>query len=96
MVLKSEPDSASVWSNIGNVHLSQGHPTEALDNFTHAISLAPEAPVPYLNRSLAHEQLGVEAERAGRSDQAQQEYASAIQVIFMPCFFCSTGAHSPE
>ena len=82
MVLKAEPDSASVWSNIGNVHLSQGHPVEALDNFTHAISLAPEAPVPYLNRSLAHEQLGVEAERAGRSEQAYQEYVSAIEVLF--------------
>ena len=80
LVLKSEPDSASVWSNIGNVHLSLGHPVEALEDFTRAVSLAPEAPVPYLNRSLAHEQLGVDAERAGQRDQAEQEFAKAIQV----------------
>ncbi|MEW5304103.1 MAG: hypothetical protein WDW36_006737 [Sanguina aurantia] len=47
--------------------MPQGRPVQAVDDYTHAISLAPTAPVPYLNRALALEQLGVdeEAKQAG-------------------------------
>ena len=37
-------------SNLGNVALSTGRTAEALKDFDKAISLAPKAPVPYLNR----------------------------------------------
>ena len=59
--LQSEPDSASAWSNLGNVHLSQGKAAEAVANFDRAVALAPEAPVPLLNRGIAKEALAVEA-----------------------------------
>lgn len=41
IVLEHEPDSASAWSNLGNVHLSKGRPQEAYRDFTEAIRLAP-------------------------------------------------------
>ena len=41
IVLEQEPDSASAWSNLGNVHLSKGRPQEAYRDFTEAIRLAP-------------------------------------------------------
>ena len=41
IVLEQEPDSASAWSNLGNVHLSKGRPHEAYRDFTEAIRLAP-------------------------------------------------------
>lgn len=41
IVLEQEPDSASAWSNLGNVHLSKGRPQEAFADFTEAIRLAP-------------------------------------------------------
>ena len=40
--LNGDPDSASAWSNLGNVHLSTGRAALALEDFDHAISLAPE------------------------------------------------------
>lgn len=42
IVLQQEPNSASVYSNLGNVHLSQGHPEAAVLDFTRAIEIAPE------------------------------------------------------
>lgn len=133
IVLKEDSNSASAWSNIGNVHLSRGRPIEALSDFSHAIELAPDvcgvslgnvhkavlqpglcmlvlvpdtgcadplsvhhaalpchvrdnvliswqAPVPYLNRALAKEQLGVDAEGAGSRAQAADFYKDAIHV----------------
>lgn len=40
--LKEDPDSASAWSNVGNVHLSLDRPHEAIADFTKAITLAPD------------------------------------------------------
>jgi len=39
-----------------------------------------QAPVPYLNRAIAEEQLGVNAASAGKNDEAAQHYQAAIQV----------------
>ncbi len=41
-MLKDEPDSASAYSNMGNVHLSQRRPEQAVADFSRAIQLAPE------------------------------------------------------
>ena len=40
--LRSDGESASAWSNLGNVHLSLGRPLEAVDDFSTAIRLAPD------------------------------------------------------
>ena len=42
IVLKEEPGSASAYSNMGNVHLSQRRPEQAVADFSRAIQLAPE------------------------------------------------------
>ncbi len=41
-MLKDEPESASAYSNMGNVHLSQRRPEQAVTDFSRAIQLAPE------------------------------------------------------
>ena len=42
IVLNDDQDSASAWSNLGNVHLSQGRPQDASQEFSKAIALAPQ------------------------------------------------------
>ena len=42
IVLKEEPGSASAYSNLGNVHLSQRRPEQAVADFSRAIQLSPE------------------------------------------------------
>lgn len=42
IVLSKDRDSASAWSNLGNVHLSLGKPTQALGDFSKAIELASD------------------------------------------------------
>lgn len=49
--LSETPESASGYSNIGNVHLQQQRVEQALADYTQAISLAPEV------RHLEHQQL---------------------------------------
>ena len=39
-----------------------------------------QAPVPYLNRAIAEEQLGVNAASAGKTTEAAEHYQAAIQV----------------
>ena len=41
IVLSEDPNSASAWSNLGNVHLSKSRPNEAFSDFSEAIRLAP-------------------------------------------------------
>ena len=67
IVLNDDKESASAWSNLGNVHLSLGRPQEADNDFSTAISLAPEVrPSPKQPLSLpAHNQL-VEFESPGQ------------------------------
>lgn len=79
IVLSEDPNSASAWSNLGNVHLSKSRPNEAFSDFSEAIRLAPSAPVPYLNRALAEEQLGVDADEQGQHQLAQEQYAGAVK-----------------
>lgn len=42
IVLNDNHDSASAWSNLGNVHLSLGRPKDASQEFSKAIALAPQ------------------------------------------------------
>lgn len=73
-----EPDSASGFSNLGNVHLQMGRTKLALENFTKAIELAPNAPVPHLNRAIALEQLGVDAMDRNDSKAANAYWEKAV------------------
>lgn len=52
------PDEPALWSNRGNVRVSQNNLEAAIVDFNRAIELAPEAPDPYLNRGTALEGLG--------------------------------------
>lgn len=79
IVLSEDANSASAWSNLGNVHLSKGKPQEAYRDFSEAIRLAPSAPVPYLNRALAEEQMGVDADEQNQHQEAQEQYTGAVQ-----------------
>ena len=46
IVLQQEPDSASAYSNLGNVHLSEGRPELAVSDFSRAIAIAPTVSTP--------------------------------------------------
>jgi tetratricopeptide (TPR) repeat protein len=52
------PEEAALWSNRGNVRVSQNRMEEAIADYNQAISLAPNQPDPYLNRGTALEGLG--------------------------------------
>ena len=58
-MVDEDPTSASAWSNLGNVRLSLGKAELAVEAFDKATSLAPNAPVPFLNRAIAKEALGM-------------------------------------
>lgn len=49
------PRNPAVWSNRGNVRLSQSKIEGAIADYNEAIALAPNQPDPYLNRGVAHE-----------------------------------------
>ena len=51
------PNNAAVWSNRGNVKVSQNKLTAALADYNKAIELAPAEPDSYLNRGAAFEGL---------------------------------------
>ena len=42
IVLQQDSNSASAWSNLGNVHLSQGRAEDAVRDFSRAVALAPQ------------------------------------------------------
>ena len=42
-----------------------------------------QAPVPYLNRALAEEQLGVDADEQSDHQQAQEQYEGAVKVLLL-------------
>lgn len=52
------PSNPAVWSNRGNVRVSQNQLADAIADYNKAIELAPDAPDPYLNRGTALEGLG--------------------------------------
>ena len=59
----------------------------------------PQAPVPYLNRALASEQLGVDAASSGNQKEAQQHYKRAVAVSAnqsAPELPARAGAASPQ
>ncbi|GLI63962.1 hypothetical protein VaNZ11_007129 [Volvox africanus] len=78
-ILAEDPSLASVWSNLGNVHMSQGRAKQAFDDYTRAVQLAPDAPVPYLNRAIALEELGLQLERVGRPAEAGVRWREALE-----------------
>ncbi|GIL71804.1 hypothetical protein Vretimale_761 [Volvox reticuliferus] len=77
-ILTEDPSLASVWSNLGNVHMSQGRAKQAFDDYTRAVQLAPDAPVPYLNRAIALEELGLQLEREGLPAEALVRWREAL------------------
>ena len=54
-LLKEDPSSTSVWSNRSSVRVSMQKYEQAAEDFTKAIALAPDAPVPFLNRAISYE-----------------------------------------
>ena len=52
------PDEPAVWSNRGNVRISQNKVEAAIDDYSRAIALSPLQPDPYLNRGAAYEAVG--------------------------------------
>jgi tetratricopeptide (TPR) repeat protein len=57
-LIEKFPLDAALWSNRGNVRVSQNKLKDSLTDFDRAIELAPTAPDPYLNRGAALEGLG--------------------------------------
>lgn len=41
-LVQEDPQSASAYSNLGNVHQQQGRPALAVEDYTRAVELAPE------------------------------------------------------
>lgn len=72
---QEDPNSASGYSNLGNVHLQQGKAEQAINDYNRALELAPGVSVPLLNRGLAYEQLGVEKQLASREKEAYDCWA---------------------
>ena len=60
-----------------------------------------QAPVPYLNRALAEEQLGVDADELNEHQEAQVQYSGAVKVGICSAWenlilhFCSTELRFP-
>ncbi|MFE4107544.1 tetratricopeptide repeat protein [Almyronema epifaneia] len=52
------PENAAIWSNRGNIKVSQNQLEAAIADFDRAIELAPHSSDPYLNRGAAYEGLG--------------------------------------
>lgn len=71
---QEDPNSASGYSNLGNVHMQMGKTALALEDYNRAVALAPEAAVPLLNRGLAYEQLGVQYETENKMSKANDAW----------------------
>jgi tetratricopeptide (TPR) repeat protein len=67
------PDEAALWSNRGNVRVSQNKLAEALADYDEAIRLAPDQPDPYLNR-------GAALEGMGRWEDAIADYTQVLKI----------------
>ncbi|MEO0455651.1 MAG: tetratricopeptide repeat protein [Cyanobacteria bacterium P01_A01_bin.114] len=57
-LLDQLPNEPALWSNRGNVKVSQNKIVSAIADYTQAIQLAPFEPDPYLNRGAAYEAQG--------------------------------------
>lgn len=76
---QDESEAASGYSNLGNVHLQMKKTDQAIADFSKAISLAEDAPVPRLNRAIAYEQLGLDMMAEGKPDRAQDLWKRGIE-----------------
>jgi len=76
-LIEEDPENASVWSNRGSVRLSMDKFDEATADFSKAINLAPEAPVPFLNRAIAYEEFAAWY-NLGNVDVKVQDYDGAL------------------
>ncbi|MGB3508795.1 MAG: tetratricopeptide repeat protein [Microcoleaceae cyanobacterium] len=56
-ILDKYPNNPAIWSNRGNIKLSQNKIEEAISDYEKAIEIVPNAPDPYLNRGIAYERL---------------------------------------
>jgi tetratricopeptide (TPR) repeat protein len=56
-LIEKLPDNPALWSNRGNIRVSQNKLDEAFADYAKAIELAPYAPDPYLNRGIVYERL---------------------------------------
>lgn len=68
------PQEAALWSNRGNVRLSQDQPLAALEDYNQAVALAPDQPDPYLNR-------GAALERLERWQEAIADYSRVLERV---------------
>ncbi|MEM6349471.1 MAG: tetratricopeptide repeat protein [Cyanobacteria bacterium P01_D01_bin.14] len=57
-LIDRQPENAALWSNRGNVRVSQNKIGPAIEDYTQAVALAPLEPDPYLNRGAAYEAAG--------------------------------------
>ncbi|NEZ65041.1 tetratricopeptide repeat protein [Leptolyngbyaceae cyanobacterium CCMR0082] len=57
-LVEALPDEPAVWSNRGNVRVSQNKLQDAIHDYDQAIALDPLQPDPYLNRGAAYEAVG--------------------------------------
>ena len=73
LLLEYLPNEAALWSNRGNVRLSQNQPLAALADYDQAVALAPDQPDPYLNR-------GAALERLERWDDAIADYSRVLDI----------------
>lgn len=56
-LIEKYPENPALWSNRGNIRVSQNQLESAFSDYQKAIELAPEAPDPYLNRGIVYERL---------------------------------------
>lgn len=85
--LVGDPNSASAWSNLGNVHLSTGRAALALEDFDHAISLAPDVSL----QTPAHSMASLKRHAAVSASVLQVAMAEKLQTTMV----CSITLTSP-
>lgn len=57
-IINQYPENPAMWSNRGNVRVSQNKLNEAISDYNQSLELAPDFPDSYLNRGVAYEGLG--------------------------------------
>ncbi|VXD24691.1 conserved exported hypothetical protein [Planktothrix serta PCC 8927] len=57
-ILDQYPENPAMWSNRGNVRISQNKLNQGISDYNQSIELAPNFPDSYLNRGVAYEGLG--------------------------------------
>lgn len=73
-LIEQFPHNPAVWSNRGNIRVSENKLPEAIADFNQAIVLAPDAPDPYLNRGIAWERMGKWSEAIADYNQVLELY----------------------